>query len=270
MSAPEKLKNELLDLLNDDSDIRRAIIGIIESCKSCANGEASADIAPGKMHELENKNNRLQDENTRLLHKQKLLEEELQDVKNVKQKIEEKLNETAKHEQELKRQVQEKEKSLDELQKICSSLKREKADIDKVILPFQNAYKVFCSLSPKVKEQLNGIFPNDNLWDFIFCGTREDNLTSLWDFCANTLKNGGDNLTELEQLFDFFLSCNHRQYATPKFKRLSLNCGEEFDENSAQRDRTSRPIGQITTVLFQGIAYAANDKVVRKSIVHVE
>ena len=148
-------------------------------------------------------------------------------------------------------------------------LQKEKTALDAVVLPFQKAFALYCALTPHVKSLLQNIFPHENLFDFIFCGVREDNLSSLWDFCANTIKNGGENLPELMSLFDFFLEWNHHQYQTPKFKRLALSPGEKYNEDTAQRDRTSVPSGKIETVIFQGFAYTANDKLVRKSIVHV-
>lgn len=263
-SAEEQIENFISWMLKSFEDQR-----IISKLKEIVlptvpvNGNVSASIPDNnKYPDDEAKCKQLKDE----LDAKNI---ELQDVKTELKNLKEELKKAVLQVQKRDEEFTQAEAKAVKLQKQFDGIAKQYNELAVAVKPFQAAFDKYRSLTPKVKNLLQGIFPNEDLYGFIFCGIREDNLTSLWDFCANTIKNGGDNLKELMELFDFFFEWNHRQYGSPKYKRLTLKVSDKFNEDTAQRDRTSVPIGKIETVIFQGFAYASNDKLVRKSIVHV-
>ncbi|MBQ7178018.1 MAG: hypothetical protein IJS08_11450 [Victivallales bacterium] len=296
----EEFKENLLKLLSTDNDVRRKIAEVAKHWQMQPGN--SGDI-PGGMVEPQEEAldaklprqtaecDKLRTENVRLSNEIATLRNKIVTLENqYKQQVDDLKKECHERQQQLEGRlassvnearkmgdlVQEMRDLVQNLKEKCERLLKERdalqkrvAELDEAVQPFQAAFAQYRALTPKTKELLHSIFPHENIWDFIFCGVREDNMTSLWDFCANTIKNGGDNLKELAALFDFFLQWNHRQYETPKYKRLALVPGEKYSEDTAQRDRTSEPQGKIVSVLFQGLAYVANNKVFRKSIVHV-
>jgi len=287
----EEVKEILLKLLVTDEDVRRKIAEVTEHWQLQpdnggdipVNKVESQEAQDAKLSQQTDECNKLRKENDQLSNEiaelrksfatlknlSKQQEGDLKSERHERQRLEEQLKARINEARKLQEKAQEFKDKCGELVTELEALKKKKAELDKAVQPFQAAFDQYSSLTSKTKELLHSIFPHDNIWDFIFCGVREDNMTSLWDFCANTIKNGGDNLQELAALFDFFLQWNHRQYETPKYKRLALVPGEKFSEDTAQRDRTSEPQGRIVSVLFQGLAYVANNKVFRKSIVHV-
>ena len=287
----EEFKDNLLKLLDTDNDVRRKIADVAEhwqvqpgnsvdipggTAEPQDDLEAKLSQQTAECDKLRTENARLSNEIATLRNRILMLENQYKqqddDLKkecHERQQLEKQLKLRMDEAQKMRAEAQKLEEKCESLQKERDALNERVMELDAAVQPFQAAFAQYRALTPKTKELLHSIFPHDNIWDFIFCGVREDNMTSLWDFCANTIKNGGDNLKELAALFDFFLQWNHRQYETPKYKRLAIVPGEKYCEDTAQRDRTSEPQGKIVSVLFQGLAYVANNKVFRKSIVHV-
>ncbi len=271
------LKDFLLKMLDTDETVRRKVVEVAGSQQlssvgregACSGSGVAKDDMEARLRAKAGECDALRKELAETKNDFKRKAGDLEREQQLRLQLEEQSRAHLKELGLLQEKIQKLEDKCREMQVGRDALQERTAELERMIQPFQAAFEQYKALSPKTRELLRGIFPREDIWDFVFCGTREDNLASLWNFCADAIKNGGDDFKELSELFDFFLQWNHRQYGKPKYKRLDLAEGEEFNENTAQRDRESVPQGKINSVLFQGYAFAANNKVVCKSIVHV-
>ncbi|MCB5279962.1 MAG: hypothetical protein LHW59_10640 [Candidatus Cloacimonetes bacterium] len=136
---------------------------------------------------------------------------------------------------------------------------------------FQDIFVLYQGLPDSLRESLKGIFRGGDLPSFIICGAQNENLLAFWDFCKVEFNRGNlAHRVELLKIFDFFFELvNSKLFESPYYAKQELALGMSFDRDKFSSTSDSRVSGPLTELLLQGIVYATNGTIVRKSLVKV-
>ena len=150
-------------------------------------------------------------------------------------------------------------------------LKKAHDEEQKIRQPYSEAFKLFQELPPEMRENMRGILRGENVNQFIFVGMQEENIGRLWDFCANEAKKKSEHTEKLSKIFWFlFEKCQQQLHDTPIYEKAAIAVGDKFDEDFSTRDGDSAPLGKISKIWLYGYNRCIGNKVVKKSIVHVD
>lgn len=280
-SEKEELKNALViidELTKKNQEAERKCKALQQQLQQ-TNKELS-----GKRLEIETLTEQY---NEGIAEKETTIKELADEVNSLKTELNEAHAETQKHKQKeksleisLKGCMEEKQKLSDCLTESSSIIKGQNkkiADTEKklnalqqMIEPFQAIYSEYQKIPDSIKRNLSGIFVGDSMWDFVFCGMREEILPSLWDQWLFLQQQNSKAISSLEKIFMFFFDRINRLHETPDYVLVAPRIGSEFDDDIASRDHSSNARGKVERVLLPGFSYASNKKIVRKPRVHVK
>lgn len=207
-------------------------------------------------YKLEQKNNDLITDNTKL--------------SDEKEQIEKKLNECEKNLNKANRKIDSMQQEIDEAQK-----QKNKLDY------FSNGYgeidsmfKIYQQLNEDIRDELQGIFGNADTPVMFFCNAlQESHLDNFWDYISNKINSGKiDNNIEknLCKLFDFCFDMVNSSQQKPRYKRLQIQKGFDFDNTYMIKTADSSQLGTVKEVKLAGYVYTLTNNVVRRSLVQVE
>ena len=159
----------------------------------------------------------------------------------------------------------------DKLQAEYDLLKKANDEEQKIRQPYSEAFRLFQELPPEMRENMRGILRGENVNQFIFVGMQEENIGRLWDFCANEAKRKSEHTEKLSKIFWFlFEKCQQQLHDSPTYEKATIAVGDKFDEDLSTRDGDSAPLGKISKIWLYGYNRCIGNKVVKKSIVHVD
>lgn len=267
----EKIKKLLLELL-DDEDVKTKIstISNIQQKTVIATGTGADSHTETKVEsKFPDLEKRLKEKELQLGNLQGDLTKKDAELANIKNQLE-----------ELKGTLNEKETELSSNKKLLTDYQREVKTLTaengrltqafSCVKNYEKIYEEYLTLPDELRESLAGIFCCRTVWTFLFSGIQEEGLFEFWDFCMRDFKRGKylehrEILCRIfDTLFDIFCSFNDN------YKRQMPDTGEEFDSSLYANTSSSDAVGNIQETLLQGILYAKNDKVFKKSIVVVK
>ena len=124
-------------------------------------------------------------------------------------------------------------------------------------------YKLYLTLDEDTRYNLAGIFgKGDTATEFFSGAVQESHINSFWDYIAR------HNDEKLQKIFDFAFKMYNKGFRDAPYKRLEISQGERFDDEFMRRTPSSRQLGEVKRVLFQGYKYS-NGNVIKPSIVEL-
>ena len=130
-------------------------------------------------------------------------------------------------------------------------------------------YALYEGLSSSTKASLKGIFKDDSLKGFLACGVQENNISSLWDYVKDELREEkNSDIKSLKTIFYFFFDSYQRAFPIYRVQKVAL--GDEFDNEEHIKTNSSSVIGKVDEVVFVGWVNSKTKKIVKKSIVRVK
>ncbi len=206
------------------------------------------------------KNKELKD----LIEKKKELELELESFSKKMNKEKEKLtSEINQIKEELGNAKEDVKKSLSKNTELSKTVDfyREKFEKD------LKAYSIYTGLSDNTKDSLKGIFRDNSLEGFIACGIQEKNISSLWDYIKDEIREEkNSDIKNLKEMF-YFLFEKYR-LAFPIFELQEISIGDNFVDDNHIRHSSSKEVnGAISEVVFRGWVNNKTNKAVKKSVV---
>jgi len=104
---------------------------------------------------------------------------------------------------------------------------------------------------------------------FLACGVQEKNISSLWDYVKDELREEkNSDIKSLKTIFNFFFEGYNRAY--PMYEVQKVKVGDVFDTEEYIKTNTSSVSGKVDEVVFSGWVNAKTQKIVKKSIVKVK
>ena len=277
ISLQNEIKQKNSDLNHKDSQIETAHNQNEELNKQLAETEQEKQNYVQKVKELKKtidgsqkelqavssavreKSNTIQDLNKKLAEKERINQDCTEKVKELKKELQTASDALKEKSDTIKLQI----KKLAETEKRLNTLQT-------IIEPFQKIYAEYEKLPELIKHNMSGIFPGNTMWDFIFCGMREEILPALWDQWLNVQQRNPKACGSLEKIFMFFFERINRLHEEPDYELLVPEIGSDFDSEVASRDHSSNARGTIEQVLLPGFSYASNGRIIRKPRVHVK
>lgn len=237
----------------------------------------------------------LHEEKNELEHKKEILEVELEENTEKICKLERDFVRLYKENEALKVNLIKCETNLDRANNVINDIKNEagkmidsmkekikKAEKQKEILDyFSNGYgeidsmfKTYQQLNEDIRDELQGIFGNADTPVMFFCNALQENhLDNFWDYISNKINSGKiDNNIEknLCKLFDFCFDMVNSSQQKPRYKRLQIQEGFDFDNTYMIKTADSSQLGTVKEVKLAGYVYTLTNNVVRRSLVQVE
>lgn len=237
----------------------------------------------------------LHEEKNELEHKKEILEVELEENTEKICKLERDFVRLHKENEALKVNLIKCETNLDRANNVINDIKNEagkmidsmkekikKAEKQKEILDyFSNGYgeidsmfKIYQQLNEDIRDELQGIFGNANTPIIFFCNALQENhLDNFWDYISNKINSGKiDRNVEksLCKLFDFCFDMVNSSQQKPRYKRLQIQEGFDFDNTYMIKTADSNQLGTVKEVKLAGYVYTLTNNVVRRSLVQVE
>lgn len=135
-------------------------------------------------------------------------------------------------------------------------------------------FKIYQQLNEDIRHELQGIFGNANTPIIFFCNAlQESHLDNFWDYISNKINSGkiDKNIEKnLCKLFDFCFDMVNSSQQKPRYKRLQIQEGFDFDNTYMIKTADSNQLGTVKEVKLAGYVYTLTNNVVRRSLVQVE
>jgi hypothetical protein len=213
---------------------------LMEMQKKLEDEKRAREQSDKKIFAFEQKNEDLQNQNTKLGRDKKQLYEENDKL------------------------IQEK----DELQRKIERQKERLQDYEQKFADIDEAYSTYNSLSTEVKQQLKNIFKDGNLYAFVLAGSEWNYVKAIWNFAKTGIVDGKlQNPEKLVTLFKFLF----KVYSTnvKGYELIVPEVGEKFDSD-LHIIKGAKTDGYISKVLLEGILDVKSGKSVYKAIVKVQ
>jgi chromosome segregation ATPase len=248
-------KEELLELLEDE-EIQEAILAIKKSKKKKENN--LEDIIKEKDKEIEMLKSLVEK------FKKCFAEEEVKTEKLTKN-VNVKDNELTALEEAKDRLKTEIKEMNSEKNKLSKKVDFYRDNFEKEL----TTYALYEGLCSSTKASLKGIFKDDSLKGFLACGLQEKNISSLWDYIKDELREEENaDIKSLKTIFYFFFEGYNRAYPMYEVQKVAL--GDEFDTEEHIKTNASSVSGKVDEVVFTGWVNGKTKKIVKKSIVRVK
>jgi len=132
-----------------------------------------------------------------------------------------------------------------------------------------NTYALYEGLNSSTKSSLKGIFKDDSLQGFLACGVQEKNISSLWEYVKDELREEkNSDIKNLKTIFYFFFDSYKRAF--PIYKVQNVAVGDEFDNEEHIKTNSGSVSGKVDEVVFVGWVNSKTNKIIKKSIVRVK
>lgn len=301
----EKLKEKILSLKNENNDLKNKIENLNQEKSDLIEKQSYIEIYKKKIEDLEDKQNKLSQENREyesillkkdeeieiLKNKNKSIEydfyelktnyknlsTEHKNLKDINKNLEDenKINSERYHEEVYRRQT------LDLKVRELNELNQEKEDI---ILLKQNeitklssqfssikkSYNLFLNLETEIKDDIVAILKGNKIENFVYAGVQYKNIEAIWEYAKNRAVNRQiDDLDKLQNIVANFLDAYNMIYNEPIYKIQDVSIGDEFDEEKFIRGYNSKISGMISDIDLVGYVNLITGKIVKKSVVRV-
>lgn len=154
------------------------------------------------------------------------------------------------------------------------NLKKELEEITEVLVierERQSMFEVYKNLAMSTKSDLSAVFKQETFENFIACGCQRSNIDTIWEFTKNLiLSEKMDELTELNQILQYFIQQYNNISQNPTLAIRKVNIGDEFDTSVHIKSADSKSSGKVTAIYLLGYENTINQKIINKTIVRVE
>lgn len=283
--------NFLLESL-DDSRVKEKVRNIIETnsdskCTNIFNHNKREDR--DKIKKLKEEIDSIKRENESLKEQFKSVNSQLEQENEERKKLNEiiikekiKTAELTKQIEELHselidkaNEIKEKDKKICELSKSNENLNSEKKKViqeknfyEKCFSNIVKYYKKYSELDSVIKQELNSVIKSDSPELFFASGIQWENIEALWQFISYKFSDySKSNSDILIDIFRYFFEKYNEIYNL--YEMMTVNIGDEFDEDFHTRGNNSRVSGNISEIILPGYKNIRNHKIVQKSIVRV-
>lgn len=237
----------------------------------------------------------LHEEKNELEHKKEILEVELEENTAKIYKLKENFDKLYKENDVLNVKLIKCETNLDRANNAINDIKNEagkmidsmkekikKAEKQKEILDYfsngygeiDSMYKIYQQLNEDIRDELQGLFGNADTPIIFFCNAlQESHLDNFWDYISNKINSGKINNNiekKLCKLFDFCFNMVNSSQQKPRYKRLQIQKGFDFDNTYMIKTADSSQLGTVKEVKLAGYVYTLTNNVVKRSLVQVE
>ena len=237
----------------------------------------------------------LHEEKNELEHKKEILEVELEENTAKIYKLKENFDKLYKENDVLNVKLIKCETNLDRANNAINDIKNEagkmidsmkekikKAEKQKEILDYfsngygeiDSMYKIYQQLNEDIRDELQGLFGNADTPIIFFCNAlQESHLDNFWDYISNKINSGKINNNiekKLCKLFDFCFNMVNSSQQKPRYKRLQIQKGFDFDNTYMIKTADSSQLGTVKEVKLAGYVYTLTNNVVRRSLVQVK
>lgn len=203
-----------------------------------------------------------------------------QDIKKLQETLQSKESEIERFSKEIinqNEQINNYKLTIEECKRENNKLKQEIQEINDILIKekmkyeeISHVYNLYENLNDEIKEEIKGIFKNQGLENFIFCGAQFENIQMLWDYIRKKMiENEYTCLENLKFIFDYFFNQYNKIYEEEIYCRLNVNLEDIFDTEIHTRSSNSKASGNIKEVLLKGYKNKYTNKVERKSVVRL-
>lgn len=255
-NSQDEEKNNLELLIKEKEEEIEKMGKILKKIKELLGVSEKSEIED----KIISKNKELKD----LIEKKKELELELESFSKKMNKEKEKLtSEINQIKEELGNAKEDVKKSLSKNTELSKTVDFYREAFEKDL----KAYSIYTELSDNTKDSLKGIFRDNSLEGFIACGIQEKNISSLWDYIKDEIREEkNSDIKNLKEMF-YFLFEKYR-LAFPIFELQEVFIGDNFVDDNHIRHSSSKEVnGAISEVVFRGWVNNKTNKTVKKSVV---
>lgn len=255
------LKEELLDLIKNDSEIADAIKDVLAD-NGCIlpNSNINDDLLKMKISNLEA---RIEAETK----ERELVENESKKMKNKIVEMQKIVDSKDAEYQKLKEKYTNCKEKHDVMVEKYNDIKLRYSELDMI-------YSKYLSLGDAVIEKLervlnNGINTCNSPELFLSYGIQESNIVALWESIAINLDfyNSEGKTRILIDIFEYFI----KLYKEVTYKSVTINIpdeGEKYDERFHTRTVSSNAVGKIQEIILPGFSIGKN--INKKALVTVK
>lgn len=244
-----KRKKEILYLIENDKEIREAILRLLFSFKTTEMQSAPAAMMKEKYEKaFSEKVQALQQEYQKKFQEQRgRYEIEMQDNALA---LQQERNAHAATKEKQRKLEEEKTQLLAELEAIQTRCRTAENTLEKYN-QLETIYRKYCSLSAVVLKAYDFIINRQSSIAFVLSGSNADNIKLFYEkICMEWKKYDDDILNTLNEVFDYLFEMfqvNH-----PNYSRIKTVVGDEFRLELHTRTADSLPVGKITQVIISG------------------
>ena len=131
----------------------------------------------------------------------------------------------------------------------------------------EQSFRQYQQLEDTIKEDIRRVICAKDSISFLACGSQWSNIEALWEHISFHIYDyKKEQLEQLIAIEDYFFEVY--EGIRDNYIRLSVNEGEEFDEEYHTRTSDSQVSGKITEVILRGYKGKTNGKV-KKTIVRI-
>jgi len=274
-------KEKLIELIKENEEVKLALIETLEN-EFYLKEKIENDIEIIKKDS--DQEIQLKEEREKIKEMGKMINK-LKELLGISEKKNEKQSSSiTKKDNELKLLEKEKDKLNKEIIFVQNKLKEKKEELVQVESKNNNlsnkvsfyresfeedlrTYELYTQLLDNTKTSLKGIFKDDTLKGFIACGIQDRNISSLWDYIKDEIREEKNaDIPKLKSIFNFLFE--RYQMAYPIFNLQEVEEGNIFDDFKYIRHNSSKEVsGTISEVVFKGWINNKTNKVIKKSIV---
>lgn len=271
---PSMKKENLLELLKNDKDVKNEIINIVLKSKQLKVQTVDCEGGNSKWSLLEDLNTQKDNEIRKLKFQIRDKDAEIQEKDSIIEAQKKELAESREKEQDIQKTIKKIENELLKLESEKKSLNGKYISLYGRYGGIECVYEKYLKLGLEIHKQLKNVLnpdesPCNNVELFFGFGIQEGNITALWDLIAANVKYyiEADKLNDMVEIFLYFFSL----YQRITYKSISQNIpnvGDVFDERCHTRTSDSNVVGKIEKVILPGFEIGKN--INRKSLVTVK
>lgn len=265
-------KEKLLTLINEDEDIRDAILNILNEDKPIIKIEKEKE----EIEMLKAVIKRLKTYFSNEEAKTESLNQDVSKLQKVKDELETLNKELKSKKDKLTSINNDLQNNVEKLHSDNKTIQNSNTKLNKTIEFYRDnfeeeltAYELFSSLSTDTKVSLSGIFKDSTLKGFLSCGVQDKNISSFWEYIKTELQEDkNSDIKNLIQIYDFLFQKYMRAF--PMYEVQKTLTGDEFEALSHINHSSSKAVsGTITKVLLKGYINTKTSKIMKKSVVRV-
>lgn len=171
---------------------------------------------------------------------------------------------------DLAAQLSEAKEALQKLEKSRDEYRNKYFQFKAIFQKQTHAFYLYQSLTETSLEELSGIFKGTNFESFLACGVQPGNIDALWEYARSAALAGNlDDVSLLNQIIAYFVNLYNNTNEAPILGFQNVSVGDAFDVDLHIRTQSSKPAGQITTILLTGLTNAFTGEVIKKSVIEI-
>ena len=263
----QNLKESLLALIQNDADIRNALLQLKPETQSPAAPPQTDSMQEEQIHKLEKQVDALC---ASLREKHRLYTEaqtEIEKLKNTRLEYEKQIDVFAAEMKEMQQRIS---MYQDAAVKQSFTMERTTEELERYQTQFgtpMQSYTKYWQLSDTIRQQFNGLIDASSAVAFLVTGSEERNIPQIFDhICEEWEKYNASTLEMLNAVFDVLFKVF--QVRHPDYRRIETAEGESYDASKHMSTSAGTQSGVISRVIVRGFENQSGS-VRKKSLVTV-